>query len=328
MLPVMSDGITKSRLLQDFRTMGIAPGDHLSLGMSFKSIGRVDGGPEMFLDALLEAVGPDGTIMVNAFTRVSGLSKLETGQDDYVFDYLSTPANTGIIAETLRRRRGALRSRHPTDSVAAIGRLAPYLTCGHDHRSAAFTPNFKLAEVGGKILSIGIGDKLAGFLHGAQDLAGLLNVVPWKLGARFVDETGAVRIFIAEDTAGCTTRLFDIVTAIRKMGIIAEGKVGKARSIVAPAKESLEKATQMLKQNPVLNLCDDFTCLWCRELERRLDLYSDIEDRRWFQSNPLAIALVATANWFRLGGNPLVTRLRRLANILGPGTYPLRRHVK
>jgi len=56
----------------------------------------------------------------------------------------------------------------------------------------------------------------------------------------------------------------------------------------------------MLKKNPALNLCHDISCLWCRELERRLDLYARIEHPAYFQRNRLIRSALALINRFRL----------------------------
>jgi hypothetical protein len=47
------------------------------------------------------------------------------------YDHEQSPSTVGTITETLRRRRGALRSVHPIHSVAALGRRAAALTAGH-----------------------------------------------------------------------------------------------------------------------------------------------------------------------------------------------------
>ena len=296
--------------------MGIRQGDHVGVSMSFKSIGRVEGGPKAFLQAFLRVLGPEGTLMVNTFTRTLGFNRLRIDRDDEIFLYSSTPANTGIFAETVRKHPCALRSRHPTCSVAAIGHLAGYLTEGHDHRASAFLPYSRLAEVDGKILAIGIGDRLAGFRHEAQHLAGLSRVVPRKFGSRFIDDKGAVRVFIQEDSTGCSNRLNELVPPMRKNGIVIDGQVGKAKALVVPAKKSLKIMTEKLQLHPEMYLCGDIRCLWCRELERRMDLYRRIRQPVWYQNHALPIAMIAVANWFRLGANPIVYKARQLAEVL------------
>ena len=46
-----------------FRAIGILPGMVLGIHASFKSLGEVDGRAETILRALLESIGPDGTVV-------------------------------------------------------------------------------------------------------------------------------------------------------------------------------------------------------------------------------------------------------------------------
>jgi aminoglycoside N3'-acetyltransferase len=50
---------------------------------------------------------------------------------DPVFDVRRTPSQMGLVSELFRRRKGVLRSLHPTHSVCALGPLAKDLTAGH-----------------------------------------------------------------------------------------------------------------------------------------------------------------------------------------------------
>jgi aminoglycoside N3'-acetyltransferase len=294
------EGITRERIVRDLRSLGISEGDHVGASLSFRSIGHVSSGPEGFLDALIEAVGRDGTIMMPSYTWLSRLSRVRSDKTDHVFDYRTTKGITGLIPETLRKRKGSLRSRHPTNSVTAIGKEAKHLTEGHDEHAAAYMPYSRLAGIGGKILCMGVGDNLIAVRHEAQYLAGLLSVVPYKLGVKYRDDDGNTKIFIRRDKGGCITRLPELVPALREMGMIKKGRIGMAQSLLMPAKDGLEAMSRMLRKNPALNLCHDISCLWCRELERRLDLYATIEHPEYFQRNRLIRGTLALINRFRL----------------------------
>ncbi len=289
------EGITGDQIVSDLKSLGINEGDHVGASLSFKSIGRVRGGPEVFIDALIEAVGSGGTIMMPAYTSFYPLSDVRSGKIDYVFDHRTTKANTGLIPEMLRNREASIRSKHPTNSIVAVGQAAEYLTEGHDEEAPAYLPYSRLAGIDGKILCMGVGDNLIAVRHEAQYLAGLLDVVPFKLGVNYRDGDGRIKTFIRRDRGGCIKRLPEFVPKLIETGIIKEGKVGNARSLLMPAREGLEAMTAMLKEDPTLNLCDEISCLWCRELERRLDLYDRIQDPAFFQRYPpirIALALV------------------------------------
>lgn len=296
--------VSKDRVIRDLRKIGVKEGDHIAVALSFKSIGYVKGGPEAFIDALLEAVGPNGTIMMNTFTKSFPTSEIAS---HYIFDYRSTPARTGLVPETLRKRRNSIRSRHPTNSVTAVGKIAKYLTEGHDGNSGAYAPYSRLAKAGGKMLCIGIGNRLVAIRHEAQHLAGLLSIVPLRCGVKYRDNDGTVRICVRRDVGGCVKKLPELVPILRRMGILRIGRIGMAYSILAPARELIAAMSEILKKNPTLNLCDDILCLWCRELERRMNLYKKIQNPKYFQKNILIIKIIALINKFRLKNHGLLS---------------------
>ena len=69
--------ITFDSLRNDLKALGVSSGDLLFLRISYKAIGRVEGGPKTFVDALLDVVGKEGTIVVTAFpSRYSSFTRL------------------------------------------------------------------------------------------------------------------------------------------------------------------------------------------------------------------------------------------------------------
>ncbi len=307
--------ITRDRLVDDLRRLGIQPGDHLGLGISFRSIGRVADGPDTLIDALLEAVGPDGTIMIPAFTQLFPRTITATGRVEYIFDPARTPAYTGLVPETLRQRRDAIRSRHPVCSVAALGRLARQLTDGHDADAPAYLPYSRLAGCGGKILFIGIGDNLVGFRHEAQYLAGLLEIVPFRRRSRYRDDEGRIRTFVGRFEDGCYRKLPGLAADLRERGLVTDGRIGDADAVLLPAEESLLVMTEILLHAPERNLCGVWSCLWCRELERRLALYGAIETPRFFQKHRTIAWLLGLVNRVRLAYARVDARYTRIIEL-------------
>lgn len=288
--------VSKGCITSDLRKIGVKEGDHLAVALSLKSIGYVKGGPDAFIDALLESVGPNGTIMMNTHTRFFPLSKIAS---NYAFNHSSTPCLTGLVPETLRKRRNSIRSWHPVFSVTALGRLAKYLTEDHDASSSLYMPYSKLAEVGGKCLCIGLGNNLVTIRHEAQYRAGLFDIVHRFHGLKYRDKEGKVKIFVFNHPP-CERKLPELVPHLRKMKIVRTGRIGMAYSLLGPAKDIINVMTDMLKKNPILNLCDKIYCRWCREAERKLDLYRKIENPKFFQKNFLIIKAIALINRFRL----------------------------
>ena len=294
-------------------------GDDLAVALSLKSVGRVQGGADGLIGALLEAVGPDGTIMMNTHTPFFHISQIKScspmaSDTKYIFDYRSTPTWTGIVPETFRKRDGALRSRHPICSVTAMGAKAGYLTEGHDESSRPYLPYSRLAEVGGKVLYIGLNDRMVAMRHEAQYLAGLMDVVPLEVAVRYIDpDDGNVSLFRAKNVYACVTNLKVLVPLLREKGLLTEGKIGAADSILVSAKDTLFAMAEMLREDPTLTLCEDVSCIWCRELERRMNLYDGIEDPETFQRNRIAILALGMINRRRLDGSWAAIRVIGLA---------------
>lgn len=286
--------------------LGIKSGDHIALGMSFGSIGMVSDGPNSFVEALLDVVGPNGTIMIPTFTgnyplflvkyhKIPVLRKRVT-----IFKKEETPSYTGIIAEHIRNDPRAIRSNHPTNSFAAIGAKANCLLRDHNHHSPSYSPYSKLADINGKILVIGLDYNFIGIRHEAQSRAGLLNCIPPTRGALFFDKSDKVRIFIRRDLGGCTKRLPDMINNLREAGIVTGGSIGKAQAVVIPARESLDIMINLLESNPEHYLCESPGCLWCREIERRLKLCDKVDDKKWFHRNPFLRFFLDIYNYYRV----------------------------
>ena len=72
------------------------------------------------LTLLREVIGSDGTMLFPAYPnhRISSYEYLLQGR---VFDVRRTPSYAGLLTEFARKQPAAVRSLHPTKSVAAIG---------------------------------------------------------------------------------------------------------------------------------------------------------------------------------------------------------------
>ncbi|MHA2060671.1 MAG: AAC(3) family N-acetyltransferase, partial [Candidatus Sifarchaeia archaeon] len=220
--------VSKQKLINDLTKIGVCKGDHLAVTLSFKSIGYVQGGPNTFIDALLEVVGLKGTILMNTFTYSRSIFSLKP---DFVFDPKSTVPYTGLVPSTLVKREDMIRSRHPTRSITAIGYLADYLTKDHDEKSNPYLPYEKLAKVNGKYLCIGIGNRLVAIRHEAQRRAGLFKV-PVFLGVYFKNLAGNKELHIAK-IAPCKVNLHNIVPKVEEKIKLTRSKIGFANSILA-----------------------------------------------------------------------------------------------
>jgi aminoglycoside N3'-acetyltransferase len=274
--------VTKEQIEADLKNIGLRRGDLVAVTLSLKSMGYIQGGANAFIDALLAVLGEKGTIMMNTYTPWFPMSKIPA---NYIFDPLKTLPATGLVPTTFMKRKGVTRSRHPSCSVAAIGELSKYLTKGHDEKANPFLPYERLAKAEGKYLCIGIGNRLVAIRHEAQRRAGYFDFLPnFMRGVLYKNKNGETRLFIVRSPP-CIKKLDTIVPQIETASNIKRGKIGNANAILAPADRLIEAMTKILKERPELTLCDDFSCLYCRELERRKNLYRKIKNPKLFQRN-------------------------------------------
>jgi aminoglycoside 3-N-acetyltransferase len=153
---------------------------HSSLGR----IGWTVGGPVTVIRALLETVGPEGTLAMPA--ESPGVSDPSTWNDPRVkvewhdairthlpvFDPFTTPTTMGAIAEAFRTFPGTIRSNHPLVSVCANGRFAATITSHHELSfcEGPGTPFEKLYELDASTLLLGVGFDRCTSLHYAESL--------------------------------------------------------------------------------------------------------------------------------------------------------------
>ncbi|MEE9270746.1 MAG: AAC(3) family N-acetyltransferase [Candidatus Krumholzibacteria bacterium] len=159
--------VAKSQLVRDLTALGLETGDLLYVHSSLRALGFVDGGADTVIDALLDTVGPEGTLVFPTFTLVRGMKETLEARD-HVFDPESSPSTVGKITNCFRARPGVRRSEHPTHSVAALGPLARELTETHLEEGMNFgkgTPFDKILRHGGKVVGLGVNFSPITFYH-------------------------------------------------------------------------------------------------------------------------------------------------------------------
>lgn len=164
--------VLKQDILAALKEAGVCKGQTIMVHTSLSSLGFVCGGAQPVIEALLESVGADGTIMMPTQTwknldPTAGVHWEEPEawwqmiRDNWpAYNKDITPTNTmGAVAEMFRKWPGTLRSDHPARSVAANGKYAEYLTAGHDLSNifGEGSPVGKLYELDGYVLLIGVG---------------------------------------------------------------------------------------------------------------------------------------------------------------------------
>jgi aminoglycoside 3-N-acetyltransferase len=157
---------TARRASEDLRALGVRRGGPLLVHSSLSSLGRVPGGAETVIRALLEAVG-EGLLLMPALSYAS----VNTVQR--LFSVRDTPSCVGAIPEAFRTRAGTLRSVHPTHSVCAVGTGAEGMLGDHildDTPVGPHSPFRRVRDLGGQVLFLGCGMRPNTSMHGVEEL--------------------------------------------------------------------------------------------------------------------------------------------------------------
>jgi aminoglycoside 3-N-acetyltransferase len=214
--------VTRDEVAAGLRAAGLRAGDLVQVHSSLSALGYVEGGADAVVEALLEVLGPEGTLMVPTFNHGSA----------EVFDVRETPSTNGAITEAVRRRPEAFRSVHPTHPYAAIGPLADLLTNEHLHLPTfdLRSPLGKLAAMGGSILLLGVGMNRNTMAHVGETLVNVPCIGQDQWPAQVMDGEGHVRRAwgMLWREGPCLLEWDPLEQFLRDRGQIRDGHVGEA----------------------------------------------------------------------------------------------------
>jgi aminoglycoside 3-N-acetyltransferase len=195
---------TVESLAEQFAACGLQAGQTIIAHTALSSLGYVVGGPVAVIQALLQVLGPSGTLMMPAqswknLDPASGVYHPEgvprtwyqiIREHSPAYDPAITPSvGMGITAEVFRTWPGARRSSHPVRSFAALGPHADMLLADHDLEDVFGnrSPLGKLYDLDSYILLIGVDHHSNTSLHLAENRA----EYP---GKRLVRESSAILV--------------------------------------------------------------------------------------------------------------------------------------
>jgi aminoglycoside 3-N-acetyltransferase len=245
------NSVTKKEITDVLRDSGVKNGDILLIHSSLSRFGHVEGGVDAVIDGLLDAVGKDGTILVPTLTGSASLS----ATNPPVFDVRNTPCWTGIIPETFRKRPEAIRSLHPTHSVAAIGKRARELTANHENcvtPCGEGSPYIRLARAGGYVLMLGVTLESCTLLHGVEEIAN----VPYHMQkewvkARVTDENGETRTHrIKIHLYGYARNFIKLEPDLLRENIMKKSWIGGAEVRLIDAHRLMDTALEQVRKDP------------------------------------------------------------------------------
>jgi len=155
-------------ILNHLEELGIKKGDHLLVHSSLRSLGQIPEKAFTVTQALLNAVGKTGNLLMPALSH-----RIVTPTNPY-FHIINTPSCVGGLTEFFRQYPGAMRSMHPTHSVCCYGPDSHFFIDNHTFDSTPVgknSPFRKLFEANGKILFLGCSTRVNTSMHGVEELS-------------------------------------------------------------------------------------------------------------------------------------------------------------
>ena len=256
---------TRIEIADGLRGLGIGEGDSIVLHSSMRSLGPIEGGAETVVDALLDVIGDRGTLLVPTYTYFTTR-----------FDPVTEPSLTGRLTETIRNRKDAHRSWHPTHSATAIGAEAANIVKDHHLKAACGigSPMDQLADRNARVLLIGVGHNANSMIHVGEIHAAVPYLdVPFFAGSptrlTVVTPDGDVMVPIIHPS-GCSKAFGSVERPMRQRGAIRDGILGDALIQLMRGKVLVEAVVEMLKANPGELLCADPLCHRCTESRKAI----------------------------------------------------------
>ena len=236
--------LTRDELRDQLQNLGVRAGAVLLVHTSFRAVRPVEGGPLGLIEALGDALGPDGTLVMPAWS----------GDDDQPFDPATSPASRdlGVVADTFWRMTGVVRSQH-CFAFAAGGPAAGLITGDPlplpPHIPAS--PAGRVHELDGQVLLLGVGHDVDTTLHLAELLAGVPYRVPKH--CTIVANGRPQRIGYGENDH-CCERFALADEWLRSRGLQVEGSVGHAQARLVRARDIVAVAVERLAHDPLIFL--------------------------------------------------------------------------
>ena len=251
--------IYEKDILKQLETFQTEPGKPVLVHTSLKAIGEIDGGANTLLSAL-----------VSHFTKDDGLLCIPTHTwTDLVMDRRQAKSCVGVLPTIASTHPDAVRSMHPTHSIAVFGNREKALEFIKEEAYVK-TPtnpdgcygNFYRED--GYILLVGVGHDKNTFLHCVEEAL----KVPHRLTSEMVERTiihedGRVEKrnlywFDESEIRDVSAFFVKFEPAFRYYGCIQDGYIGNAKVQLCSASKMKEVVELIYKRNDGRELLSDY----------------------------------------------------------------------
>ena len=255
---------TRSTIAADLAALGVEPGMTLMVHSSLSRLGFVAGGAHAVVLALLDAVGPDGTVMMptlsghlsdpaawmNPPVPESWWEAIRAETPPYDPD-LTPTRDMGAIVECFRHLPGVRRSAHPTASMAAIGPRAAELLEPHDlaYPLGEASPLARLYDLDGHVLLLGVTHANNTSLHLAEYRSPPPSGPPWVRRGAPVMRGGEATWVTYDDLEDDDGDFHELGEAFATTGLERRGAIGAGVGRCMRSRDIVDFGVEWLRQH-------------------------------------------------------------------------------
>lgn len=247
--------LTKSDILNVIEELGIERGDHIVLHSSLSRFGYIEGGAKVIIEAFIERLGEEGTLMLPTFAYSW------IGHPPYDPD--ESPSRVGYVTNVFWKEYADGRSLHPTHSFAARGSQAEFLLSERRRDVSPVgrsSPLGKLYDLDGKVVllchltantSMHCGEywnglpylkMLCHYIEGGERKEVLIDGMPWHSRFNFAYEL-----------------LFE-------KGLIRQTQLGEEKAYSMRVRDAVWANSEIALNSPEKLVQPECDCLYCVQL--------------------------------------------------------------
>lgn len=255
---------TKQDIFKQFEEMGAPQDSVVMIHSSLRAIGEVAGGGEGLIDIFKEYFTAEGGLLcIPTHTWANTLLA-----DRITLDMLEGGTCIGTLPDLASRRADAVRTAHPSHSMAVFGERETVLRFveGEDRQVTPTAPDScygKIAAMGGKILLVGVGLERNTYMHAVEEMMEVgnrLSPSPVRTTVRYPNGEIVERYIHYHSSVGfshVSDRFVKYEPAFRHHGCITDGFVGNARALLCDARGVRDTMMLVRERSGGRELCAD-----------------------------------------------------------------------
>ena len=248
---------TKQQLMSQLEKFQHIKGKIVTVHTSLKAVGEIECGGETLLSALIEF-----------FVQGGGLLCVPTHTwNSNVYDRRTNDSCTGILSKLAAAHPKAIRTLHPTHSMAVFGNRERVEWFVSNEATADTTANpkgcyGKLLEEDGYVLLIGVGQNKNTFIHCVEEMLEVPDrLTDFKVEKTIIHEDGTEEkryLYWFDSKIPDVSIYFTKFEApFRYHGCIEDGYIGNAKVQICSAKKMYRVIEEIYKKNNFGELLDN-----------------------------------------------------------------------